>query len=208
MRHGHHTDAETPEIPINFLGKGPNAIVREGCVLVAPQHEHNTYLQKSAIFIHAMGVDSYGEHVTRGVVIDHPTAFTMGEMSAGSVVGSLAENILFRGGDCGADKAMMLHSAGALISSKKIGTSGIYEGGLRMAIETVEDGDADIEEFKFFFNYVEFTVGEMESMMNDLDSNGDTWMSVEVSPSFVLDGDLNRAEAWNSLRKRLKVMAE
>jgi len=94
----------SPNTPhhLRFLGKGPNAIVRPGVVLIAPTHEYHHFLMKSAIFIHAIGLNEYGEHVTRGVIIDHPTAFTMGEMSAGSVVGVLGNNILFQGGDQGA----------------------------------------------------------------------------------------------------------
>jgi len=162
---------------------------------------------KSAIFIHAIGIDEYGQHVTRGVIIDYPTAFTMGEMSAGSVVGSLAGNILFRGGDMGGDKAMMLHSAGEPVSSKSIGTSGVYEGGLEMAIAAIEEGIVEADQFKFFFNRVEFTDGELESLLNEMDSEGDAWTSVEVPPSLILNGDLNKAEAWMSLRNQLKEIA-
>ena len=86
---------------VRFLGKGENAIIRPGVVLIAPRHEYHHFLMKAAVFIYAIGINDYGEHVTRGVIIDHPTAFTMGEMSAGSVVGVLGNNILFQGGEQG-----------------------------------------------------------------------------------------------------------
>jgi hypothetical protein len=39
------------------IGLGPNAIVREGVVLVAPPEEYNHYLMRSALFVYAMGLD-------------------------------------------------------------------------------------------------------------------------------------------------------
>jgi len=101
------------EIPLRFLGKGERAVVRPGVVLIAPNHEYNHFLMRSAVFIHAIGLNEYNEHVTRGVIIDHPTAFTMGEMGGGSVSGNLAHSVLFQGGDNGNDSVMLLHSAGS-----------------------------------------------------------------------------------------------
>ena len=98
--------------PIRFLGKGDRAVVREGVALVAPNHEYNHFLMRSVVFIHAIGLDQYNEKVARGVIIDHPTAFTMGEMGGGSVSGLLAHNVLFRGGESGNDSAILLHSCG------------------------------------------------------------------------------------------------
>lgn len=193
---------------VRFLGKGSNAIVRPGVVLVAPVHEYHHFLMKSAVFIHAIGLNEYGEHVTRGVIIDHPTAFTMGEMSAGSVVGVLGNNILFQGGNQGNDSAIMLHSLGDenIGDGKMIGTSKIYEGGLGAALAAADEGEADPDKFKFFFNYMEFTDNELQSMLNDEDSEGDAWISVEVPVDMILDSDLDRGDAWRSLRNQLKQM--
>jgi len=198
-------DLVAPSRPVRFLGKGPLAPVEPGVVLVAPAHEASHFLMKAAVFVHAVGVDPVdGERVIRGVIIDHPTAFTMGEMGGGSVVGSLAHNILFRGGDAGNDSAMLLHSCGGLVMcGPMIGTSGIYEGGLASATELVEDDLADPECFKFFFNYVEFTERQMEEMLREVDSEGDAWVSVEAPPNLVLDGDYNRGEAWKYIRNQL-----
>ena len=78
-------------------------------------------------------------YASTGVIIDHPTAFTMGEM--GNVYGTLAHNLLFRGGDAGNDSAILLHSygdeseamdgSGSMIQiacGDQIGTSGVFEG--------------------------------------------------------------------------------
>ena len=189
-----------------FLGRGDRAIVREGCVLVAPNHEYNHFLMRSAVFIHAIGVDEYGETVARGVIIDHPTAFTMGEMGGGSVSGMLADNVLYQGGDNGNDSAMLLHSVGQSITSKdaetfhiscgeEIGMSGVYEGGVQDAMDLVDQAVVQSDQFKFFFNYVQFTDRELEGMLSATDSDGDAWASLEVPSSFVLGDYGDRGDA-------------
>ena len=149
-------DGGAAAIPVRYLGMGERAIIRPGVVMVAPAHETSHFLMKSAVFVYAMGLDAYGEHVTRGVIIDHPTAFTMGEMGGGSVVGTLGNNILFRGGDAGNDSALLLHSNANIVEEKDgsgsepIGNSGLYEGGLSAAMEAADEGELDPESCKFF----------------------------------------------------------
>lgn len=191
---------------IRFLGKGENAVVRPGVVLVAPTHEYNHFLRRSAVFIHAMGLNSYGEYVTRGVILDHPTAFTMGEMGGGSVTGTLAANILFQGGDSGNDTVMLLHAHGnsGIQCGEMIGTSGIYQGGLRDAMSLVDGDELSCEEFKFFFNYVEFSEKELEAMLAATDTDGDAWTSVEVPTTVVLNNHFDRGDAWSYLRNQMK----
>ena len=111
---------------IRYLGKGAKAIVRPGVVLIPPSFEFSTYLRECALFIHAMGYDDHLEtDVIRGVVLDYPSAFTIGEM--GGIEGALADNVIYRGGGHGGDYVMMLHSFGG---REEIGSSGVYEGGL------------------------------------------------------------------------------
>lgn len=199
-----------PTQPIRFLGKGDRAIVREGVVMVAPNHEYNHFLMRSAVFIYAMGLNEYDEHVTRGVIIDHPTAFTMGEMGGGNVYGTLAHTILYQGGDCGNDSAMLLHTCGdeGIGNGDMIGTSGIYEGGVHDAMDLIDEGKADSENFKFFFNYVEFSDSELEGMLAASDSDGDAWASLEVPVGIILDKDFGRGDAWSYLRNQIKQMTK
>jgi hypothetical protein len=186
---------------VRFLGKAADAIVRPGVVLVAPSQEFSTYLRESAVFVYAMGYDEKLEaDVIRGVVIDYPTAFNMGEMSE-AVKGGLAENRIYRGGSQGGDSVMMLHSFGG--NQEEIGTSGIYEGGLQEAMEACDSGRANPEQFKFFFNYIRFGVKEMEDMLED-DEDGDAWVSVEVPPEMVLNWDYGRGECWKQLRNAVR----
>jgi len=193
---------------VTYLGKAENALIRPGVVLIAPSHEYNHYLKKAAVFVYAVGLDVYGDRAIRGVVLDHPTVFTMGEMAPGSVRGSLASNLLFQGGDTGNDKVLMMHDAGAVGKGREIGTSGIYEGGLGDATRDVDDGVLEPDRFKFFFNYVEFSDVVLNNMLSQIDGDGDAWISAEIPVDLILDSDLNKSEAWRGLRRQLKEMAE
>ena len=106
----------------------------------------------------------------------------------------------------GNDSAIMLHSLGNkdIGEGKMIGTSGVYEGGLNAALEAADEGNADPDKFKFFFNYMEFTDAELNSMIRDEDSEGDAWIAVEAPVDMILDSNLDRGDAWRSLRNQLK----
>ena len=190
---------------IRFLGRGSNAIVRPGVVLLAPSEEYHHFLRKAAVFIYAMGEDDNDEYVIRGVIIDHPTAFTMGEMAEDSTNELKAfNNILFRGGEFGGDSAFMLHSVdslGKLTGSEAIGNSGIYQGGLEFALANNEP--LDPEKVKFFFNYMEFTENELENMLEAHQTESDGWVAVEVPPELVLSSDYDRGDAWARLRNAI-----
>jgi hypothetical protein len=184
---------------IEYLGKGADAIVRPGVVLVPPSFEFSTYLRECALFIHAMGFDEQLEaDVIRGVVIDYPTAFTMGEM--GGIEGKLADNIIYRGGSQGGDSVMMLHSFGG---ANEIGTSGIYEGGLAEAMKACDNGTANPSQFKFFFNYCQFGTQELEDIIN-VEEDDDGWVSVQVPPEMVLSDCNDRGECWKQLRNAIR----
>ncbi|KAL3790316.1 hypothetical protein HJC23_002942 [Cyclotella cryptica] len=228
---------ELIENGIRYLGSGPDAIVRPGVVLVAPKHEYDHFLMKSAVFVYAIGLDDNQDMVIRGIVtdsrriqvqfqnvvysifnlttyyilckgviIDHPTAFTVGEMSP-NVMGSISNNLLFRGGNSGGDTAMMLHSAGGphgpIQSGDMIGNSGIYEGGIVSAMEAVDSGLIDASHCKFFFNYMQFRELELDDMFASLE-DGDAWASLEVPSELVLDSDLERGEMWSKLHNAVK----
>jgi hypothetical protein len=111
-----------------FLGRGRNAIVRPGCVLVAPSNEYHHFYRRAAIFIYGMGVDTErnsdaattsddddadDDFLIRGLIIDFPTPFTLAEMmnhNARIVSNPLGNNFLFRGGDKGGDGVILLHN--------------------------------------------------------------------------------------------------
>mmetsp|Transcript_26710 Transcript_26710/g.34810 ORF Transcript_26710/g.34810 Transcript_26710/m.34810 type:complete len:251 (+) Transcript_26710:3-755(+) len=187
-----------------FLGRGENAIVRPGVVLIAPLHENSHFLMKSAVFIHAMGINEFDEYVIRGVIIDHPTPFTMTEMA--NLQGPLGDKLLYRGGEVGNDSAMMLHSIPGVSQSEEIGTSGVYEGGLQAASDMCGAGTISTDKFKFFFQFTEWTETQLENMLAEVDSDGDGWASVEVSSDLVLSCELDRSDAWSTLRNKIREM--
>ena len=191
---------------IRYLGAGDDAIIRPGVVLVAPVHEYDHFLMRSAVFIHAIGIDEQDNVIIRGVVIDHPTAFTIGEMSP-NVMGKLSDNLLFRGGYDGSDTAMMLHSAGGMggpiKSDTMIGSSGIFEGGIVSAMESVDAGVIDPDRCKFFFNYMQFSQKELDNMFGGVE-DGDTWVSLEIPADYVLNSDYERGQLWSKLRNVIR----
>lgn len=51
---------------IRFLGSGDDAIIRPGVVLLAPNHEYDHFLRRSAVFVYAIGQDEREDTVVRG----------------------------------------------------------------------------------------------------------------------------------------------
>ncbi|KAL3922197.1 MAG: hypothetical protein SGILL_002336 [Bacillariaceae sp.] len=186
---------------IRFLGRGPNAIVRPGVVLLAPAEEFHHYLRQSAVYIYAIGLneDSHSpddEWMVRGVIVDHPTPFTMGEMmEVKNESGGVFDNLIYRGGDTGGESAFCLHSFEDL-GSDEIGTSGIYQGG---DLEKMDD----TSKVKFFFNFMEFSEKELEDMLEISHEDGDCWTAVEVPPEIILDSSYDRGDAWARLRNAI-----
>jgi hypothetical protein len=194
------------ESKIRYLGSGDDAIIRPGVVLVAPSHEYDHFLMRSAVFIYAIGLNEQGNSIARGVVLDHPTAFTIGEMSP-NVMGGLSENRLFRGGYDGSDTAMLLHSAGGTDGPVKtdsmIGSSGIFEGGIVSAMESADAGLIETNRCKFFFNYMQFTEKELDNMFAGIE-DGDAWVSLEIPADYVLNSDYERGQLWSKLRNSIR----
>jgi len=208
---------------IRFLGRGKEAIVRPGVVLIAPPDEFHHFLREAAVFIYAMGEDEDDVYVIRGVILDHPTAFTMHEMmpegqatldgetsevdsidDSSKPVAQYLQNLLYRGGERG-DAVFMLHSdqrLGEQADQEVIGSSGIYQGGLEHAQQNHYDIPPD--RCKFFFSYMEFTEIEINEMLENREDANTQWVSVEVPPDFVLKSDWERGEAWARLRNAVR----
>mmetsp|Transcript_58102 Transcript_58102/g.65889 ORF Transcript_58102/g.65889 Transcript_58102/m.65889 type:complete len:284 (+) Transcript_58102:72-923(+) len=201
---------------IRFLGRGENAIVRPGCILLAPAEEFHHYLRQSAVFIYAMGTDDDDAYVIRGVIIDNMTPWTMGEMmkiqrdeidksssssngsGSGSGSGSIYDNLICKGGDTGGEDVFCLHSV-ADINTEEIGTSTLYQGG-----DLQKLSKEDPSRVKFFFNYMEFLEQELTEMLDITHEDGDSWMSVEASPEIVLNTNYEKGECWSRLRSAIR----
>ena len=107
-------------------------------------------------------------------------------------------NLIYRGGDRGSDNVFMLHNQRSVGEGIEIGTSGIYQGGLQDALEACHKGTAKAEDFKFFFNFCQFTEDELESMLDD-----DPWIAVEVPSDYILNAEYDRGDCWKQLRNAL-----
>jgi len=213
------TTTTAGEQKIRYLGKGNNAIIRPGVVLLAPKILHRNYQhhRRAAIFIYDMGINEDGEYLTRGVILDNPTPCTIGEVADSTSVlnqrqgDRLHNNRVFRRREHGSNDdatAILFHNQPHTIAgdgSNMIGTSGIYQGGLQSTCSNnIFDNQQRYyqENFKFFFHYCEFTDIELEKMLaeNVNDSNGDAWISAEVPTRLIL-ADWSRGRAWKKLRK-------
>mmetsp|Transcript_50738 Transcript_50738/g.122375 ORF Transcript_50738/g.122375 Transcript_50738/m.122375 type:complete len:275 (+) Transcript_50738:230-1054(+) len=187
---------------IRFLGKGPDAIVRPGAVLLAPAEQQDHFLRQAAVFVIDMGESDTGDYLIRAVVLDNPTPFTMGEMMPTKRSGGIYDNLIFRGGDTGskdeAEGCFCIHSFPEL-GRDEIGTTGIYQGGDLNQM-------TDTNNVKFFFNYMEFTEQELEQLLEigHEAGDGDGWTSVEVPKEIVLSSDYDRGDAWSRLRNAVR----
>ncbi|EEC43037.1 predicted protein [Phaeodactylum tricornutum CCAP 1055/1] len=205
MSAGKNDGDASPSSKVRFLGKGERAIVRPGVVLLAPTNEYHHYYRQAAIFVHAMGEDDDDVYVIRGVILDQPTPFTLGEMMEHNPAlqkTPLKDNLLFRGGDKGGDQVVLLHNHEE-IGQSSIGVSGVFQGGFDQAMAACEKGHRQTSDFKLFFNYCEFTELEMEDLLAS-DEDGDAWISVEVDSDFVLNDGWERGDAWSRLRNAVQ----
>ena len=54
-------------------------VIRQGVVLVTQPGEHNHFLYEQAVFLY-----EFSERGSKGVILERPTAFSMGEISPGT----------------------------------------------------------------------------------------------------------------------------
>jgi Uncharacterized ACR, COG1678 len=215
-----------PPGTITYLGSGSDAVVRLGCVLVAPEHETRHFLRRAAIFVYAMGErpavdcgpqdddddDDETEYVVRGLILDQPTAFALSEMMPGIDPSNGMANLpIFRGGDAGQDGLILLQgppddrseadgddATKAATTATKI-SAGLYHGGWSEALEAAaRDGflDNELRKFKVFFNYCEFTEAQLEAM---LASSTGTDASDSAATSDNDEDDDDDDDVWVSL---------
>ena len=61
----------------------------------------------------------------------------------------------------------MIHAQSDLAGARPLGSSGLYLGGLAAAAERVDAGDADADDFKFFFNFAKWGPRELDDAVAD-----------------------------------------
>jgi len=165
-----------------------------GCVLLSSVGEFDHFLSKAAVL-----VVRHDEEGSQGVILDKPTAFTMGETSPNS--GVFAPNTLYMGGETGSDTALFLHKYKMDGACNYIG-GGIYTGGYREARQMVEDRLAHPRDFKFIFNYVDWGPGLLEKEIN-----AKKWDVVRVPPQLILEHGQS-SFLWNKARNTIMSKGE
>ena len=198
---------------VKILGRGADAVVKLGSILVPPSEEFHHYYRESAIYIYAMGTtddDDSGDYVIRGVLIDHPTPFVLDEVIENDgmqMEDPLGFNLIYRGGGNSKESILLFHKHSDLDSetSTQIADN-IYQGGLNEGRNKILNGNAESTDFKFFFGYCEFTEEELEEMLNSsFEDENDTWTSVTVdNPDFILSTDWEKGDAYKYLRNSIK----
>jgi putative AlgH/UPF0301 family transcriptional regulator len=161
-----------------------------GCVLLAQPNDHSHFFIRAAIFIYQHSE----KDGSMGVILERPTAFTMGESSPG--IGVFEGNTLYMGGDNGSDTAIMLGKFDLQGTCKYIG-SGIFLGGMRTAADKVRAGEAVPKDFKFFFNHAEWAPGVLEKEI----ASG-RWDVVKMPPEEVLRQD-TEGSLWYRARNTI-----
>lgn len=96
-------------------------------------------------------------------------------------------------------RQVMLHAVSDLEGAVEVGDSGIFVGGIRAAAERVESGCNQPSDFKFFFNFVRWSAGELE---RDVDSG--RWHAFRIPPELILhqDDSSQPSELWNFVYRR------
>lgn len=177
-------------------GDAPRDIERcefgTGCVLVSQKDEYSHYLIKASVLVYNLDK----ERGAQGVLLDRPTAFSMGETAPG--IGAFEANTLYMGGDEGPDMAVMFHSYELEGAAKPIG-NGLYLGGLGAARRMVEGRLAVPRDFKFIFNNIEWGPGVLEQEI----AQG-KWDVVRVPPALVLNQSPNMGTSlWAKIRRKI-----
>ncbi len=173
----------TKVIPIEFCG--------EGCILLAQPNDNSHFFARAAVFIYQYTK----EEGAKGVILERPSAFSMGETSPG--IGCFETNTLFIGGEQGSDTAIMLGKRQLDGACKYVG-SGVYLGGMKSAKEQIMNGDGLPKDYKFFFNNAEWEAGVLEKEIQ-----AGTWDVIKAPPEDVLAQDPTQAEFWSRARNQL-----
>jgi putative AlgH/UPF0301 family transcriptional regulator len=165
--------------------------LKRGVVLLAQPDDHGHFVMRAAVLLFDHGSD----RGSRGVILEKPTAFTMGETTGNA--GPFEANSVFLGGGDGSDTAIMLHKYDLEGFAKYIG-SGIYVGGLKQAREMVESFKAKPKDFKFVFNTLEWAPGQLEREVAD-----GRWDLVHVPPHMITEQGPELGKLWSKARNTL-----
>lgn len=140
-----------------------------GIVLVAAPDNFDHYFCESLVLL----LDHDGERGSRGVLLNHETPWSVTEMN--DALTPFDHNLVFLGGDRGADTMLMLHADASLPGAAPVGAGGLHRGGLSAASARVAAGSAAPSAFKFFYKVSEWLPGMLDREVAD-----GLWTTVEL----------------------------
>ena len=161
-----------------------------GCILLAKPDEYDHFFHHAVILLF-----EHNSKGSLGLMVDKPSAFTMGEMTPNSEM--FAPNILYTGGSDGSDTAVMLHKYDLGPYAKPVGSRGLYLGGLKEAKELVLAFKAHPRDFKFIFNNVQWGPGVLEKEIA-----AGKWDVCEAPADVVVNSDRVKC-IWQTMRNVL-----
>ena len=175
-----------------------------GVVLLAPPSEYDTFLRHQLLLV--VERDSEGGGV--GLILDRPTALSIGEAAPGAVgPGALAANTLYMGGEHGGQKVVLLHEYESIDGARPVGASGLCVGGVAHAVACVEGDVLPPSEFKFFFNEYIWLPGAIEQMV-DRDDDGSFsprgFLPLRLDTRLVLRQQGKAGKLWSEVRRLLR----
>lgn len=169
----------------------------EGCVLLSQPGEYDRYLIKSAILVY----DFHPERGTLGLVLDKPSGFEVAEIAGGMEL--FRGNTVYTGGNGGHDTMIMVHAHPLHSDLCRAIGKGLYVGGLGKAKELIKMSDANARDFKFFFNNIQWSPGELERQVEE-----GRWDVCEAPPAQLLEQDPFEERPhylWHVLRQALQL---
>jgi putative transcriptional regulator len=151
-------------------GSDPSApALAPGIVLVAAPDNFDHYLCESLVLL----LEHDGERGSRGVLLNHETPWSVTEMN--DALTPFDQNLVFLGGDRGADTMLMLHADASLPGAAPVGAGGLHRGGLAAASARVAGGSSSASAFKFFYRVSEWLPGMLDREVAD-----GLWSPVEL----------------------------
>jgi hypothetical protein len=210
----------------------PPSQLKPGSFLLPPPSDTSHWFHKSVLLItHAGLTNDIGLPSWRAVILNKPTAFSVGEMvsAAGGDASAavdeggvffgktLGDNVLYNGGPHGKDEVTMIHPLKEMCPpSRELGSSDgkssidetttcttLFTAGIPLAVKAVEADIFKPSQFKFFYNHVEFSKEELEDMNKETNPTtcGEE-LNVEVPDRSKFDADTGNEED-DALRSKL-----
>jgi len=159
-----------------------------GVVIVAAPDNYDHYFCESVLLL----LEHDEDKGSRAVLLNHETPWSVAEMN--SALTPFDTNVVFLGGDRGADTMLMLHADPSLPGAQPVGAAGVQRGGLAAAAARVAAKPAAATDYKFFYKVSEWLPGMLEREVQE-----GLWSAVELPAAQLLEQRGHRS-MWQRVR--------